>query len=137
MLAGERLGEWHAVAVPKCVPNLRRGLLAAIRGRGFDEMDVGLAVTEALSNVVRHAYPGSEGPVTLTADASSSELVVAVGDQGVGARSFALSATPGLGIGVRLIHELCHHATIVPGSDGTTVTMTFTAHKSGLAKRGL
>ena len=126
----ERLGEWQAVAVPESVPKLRRALLAAIRGRGFPDMDVGLAATEALSNVVRHAYPDGEGPVALTAEASPTELVVVVADEGVGARSFELSSIPGLGIGLRLIHELCHSATVEPTSDGTTVTMTFITDES-------
>ena len=136
MSEAERLGEWQTLAVPPIVPKLRRALLAAIHGRGFPDMDVGLAATEALSNVVRHAYPKTEGPVTLTADASPNELVVTVADEGVGARSFELSSIPGLGIGLRLIHELCQSATVEPTSDGTTVTMTFIAPETGLANHG-
>ena len=134
MLAREPLGEWHAVAVPDSVPELRRALHAKIQGRGFHDLEVGLAVTEALSNVVRHAYPGGEGPVTLTAEASPSELTVIVADEGIGARSLELKRTAGLGIGLRLIYELCHRASIEPTSDGTTVTMIFAA-ENGLASR--
>ena len=123
--------------MPGSVPKLRRALLAAIQGRGFPEMDVGLAVTEALSNVVRHAYPNGEGPVTLTAEASPSTLVVVVADEGVGARSLELKRTAGPGVGLRLIHELCHHATIEPTSDGTTGTMTFITQEADLAKHGI
>ena len=136
MLARERLGEWHAVAVPESVPKLRRALLAKIQGRGFHDLDVGLAVTEALSNVVRHAYPGGEGPVTLTAEASPSELVVVVADEGVGARSFELSSTSGLGIGLRLIHELCHHATHRADQRRHHRDHDLHRRKAGLAKRG-
>jgi anti-sigma regulatory factor (Ser/Thr protein kinase) len=107
------------------VPQLRRAVRVAIVGRGFHDVAVGLAVTEAVTNVVLHAYPGSAGSVAVTADASPQELVVVVADEGVGARNFTLRADPGLGIGLALIRELCSSVRIDPASTGTTVTMHF------------
>jgi len=109
---------------------MRRKLLEAISGRGFDEDAVGLAVTEALTNAVRHAYPASQGPVTLSVRQSADRLVVVVADEGVGARSAPARSRPdrGRGMGLPLLHELCTMARVEPGSGGTVVTMGFARH---------
>jgi serine/threonine-protein kinase RsbW len=117
---------WRVPAVPSAVSDLRRSLLGRIAGRGFDVEAVALAVTEAVTNVVRHAYPGSEGMVTLTAELSADELVVVVMDEGVGSRGLTMSASPGMGIGLALIRQLSTGAFIEPTkTTGTTVTMHF------------
>ena len=85
---GDLPATWRLPAIPASVPRLRRNLLEAISGRGFDEDAVGLAVTEALTNAVRHAYPGSQGPVTLSVKQSADRLVGVVADEGIGVRSF-------------------------------------------------
>jgi anti-sigma regulatory factor (Ser/Thr protein kinase) len=119
------LGSWRLSAVPASVPQLRRAVRAAIIDRGFDDVAVGLAVTEAVTNAVLHAYPGSAGSVAVTADASLQELVVVVADEGAGARNFTLRAGSDLGVGLGLIRELCTSVRIDPASTGTTVTMHF------------
>jgi anti-sigma regulatory factor (Ser/Thr protein kinase) len=125
----ERLGAWHVSAVPRSVPELRRALRATIAGRGFDEDAVALAATEAITNVVQHAYQTPGGSVTLTATASADELVVVVADAGLGMRSLALRSDPkSLGMGLALIRELCAHVRIEPTHTGTTLTMRFTKH---------
>jgi anti-sigma regulatory factor (Ser/Thr protein kinase) len=72
----ERLGSWRVSAVPASLPELRRAVRAVIADRGLMTFAVGFSVTEAVTNVVRHAYSGSVGSVTLTADASPEELVL-------------------------------------------------------------
>jgi serine/threonine-protein kinase RsbW len=124
-MGSQQLGSWRLSAVPASVPQLRRAVRAAIIGRGFDDVAVGLAVTEAVTNVVLHAYPGSGGSVAVTADASLQELVVVVADEGVGARSFTLRAGSGLGVGLALIRALCSSVRVDPASTGTTITMHF------------
>jgi anti-sigma regulatory factor (Ser/Thr protein kinase) len=106
---------------------MRRKLLEAISGRGFDEATVGLAVTEVLTNAVRHAYPASQGPVTLSVRQSADRLVVVVTDQGIGSRSFTAHSVSdrAMGMGLPLVHDLCTSARVEPGSSGTTVTMGF------------
>jgi anti-sigma regulatory factor (Ser/Thr protein kinase) len=106
---------------------MRRKLLEAISGRGFDEDAVGLAATEAITNAVRHAYPGSPGPVTLTVKQSADQLLVIVTDEGIGARSSTAcrSSERGMGMGLPLLHELCTVARVEPRSSGTVVTMGF------------
>jgi anti-sigma regulatory factor (Ser/Thr protein kinase) len=126
-IMGDLPATWRVPAIPASVPRLRRQLLGAIYGRGFDEDAVGLAVTEALTNVVRHAYPGSQGPVTLSVKQSAGRLVVVVADEGIGARSFTArsGSDRGHGMGLPLLHELCTSVRIDPGNSGTTVTMAF------------
>ncbi len=106
---------------------MRRKLLEAISGRGFDEDAVGLAATEAITNAVRHAYPGSQGPVTLSVKQSADQLVVVVTDEGIGARSLPARSRPerGRGMGLPLLHELCTVARVEPRGSGTVVTMGF------------
>lgn len=124
MAANQQLGAWERPAVPETVPELRKLLAAAIDGWGFDEFEVALATTEALSNVVQHAYPREEGALTLMATLAGDELVVAVADQGMGARSFRLESRP-YGVGLQLMANLSVRMSVEPVSDGTTVTMWF------------
>ena len=129
-VGSERLGAWQVSAVPSSVPLLRRALRATIAGRGFDEDAVALAATEAITNVVRHAYQPPGGSVTLTAAAFGDELVVVVADEGIGMRSLTLQSDPkSLGMGLALIRELCAHVRIEPTQAGTTLTMRFTKHR--------
>ena len=124
---GDLPATWRLPAIPGSVPSLRRKLLEAISGRGFDEHAVGLAATEALTNAVRHAYPGSQGPVTLSVKQAADQLVVVVADEGIGARSVPARSRPerGRGMGLLLLRELCTVARVEPGSSGTVVTMAF------------
>jgi serine/threonine-protein kinase RsbW len=124
---GDLPATWRLPAVPASVPRLRRNLLEAISGGGFDEGAVGLAVTEALTNAVRHAYPGAQGPVTLSVRQSADRLVVVVADEGIGARSFTARSGSDRerGMGLPLLHDLCADVRIDPGNSGTTVTMAF------------
>jgi anti-sigma regulatory factor (Ser/Thr protein kinase) len=122
----EQLGTWRVPAVARSVPQLRRSLRDKIAGRGFDDDAIALAATEAITNVVRHAYPGSAGPVTLSVEASAEELLVVVADEGIGSRRATMFIEPSLGIGLALIHELCASARIEPTNTRTTVTMRFT-----------
>ncbi|MDX6494075.1 MAG: hypothetical protein QOE17_61 [Gaiellales bacterium] len=127
-MGGERLGTWRVAALPSSVPQLRAALGDVIAGRGFDEDAVALAVTEAVTNVVLHAYSGTVGPVTLSAEASAAELVVAVTDEGLGSRGFTMRAdSPGMGMGLALIREMCASVRVEPTNSGTTVTMYFAA----------
>jgi serine/threonine-protein kinase RsbW len=67
--------------------------------------DIRLAVTEACTNVVVHAYPdGREGPMEVLATLLGEELIVVVRDagKGIGPRP----DSPGLGLGLPLIASL-------------------------------
>ncbi|MGH2855319.1 MAG: ATP-binding protein, partial [Solirubrobacteraceae bacterium] len=67
--------------------------------------DIRLAVTEACTNVVVHAYPdGEEGPMEVLATLLVDELRVVVRDEGKGIGPRPDS--PGLGLGLPLIASL-------------------------------
>ncbi len=67
--------------------------------------DIRLAVTEACTNVVVHAYPnGEEGPLEVLATLADEELTVVVRDEGEGISP--RQDSPGLGLGLPLIASL-------------------------------
>ncbi len=67
--------------------------------------DVRLAVTEACSNVVVHAYPDEDpGPLEVLATVDDGALTVVVRDEGSGIAPHPDS--PGLGLGLPLIASL-------------------------------
>jgi anti-sigma regulatory factor (Ser/Thr protein kinase) len=66
--------------------------------------DVKLAVTEACTNVVVHAYPEGDGPMAVTARLREGALIVTVRDEGRGI--LPRPDSPGLGRGLPLIATL-------------------------------
>jgi serine/threonine-protein kinase RsbW len=86
--------------------------------------DVKLAVTEACTNVVVHAYPNHEGPMGLRASVDDGLLRVVVVDEGRGILPRADS--PGLGLGLPLIATLAESLELGTGAnEETEVRMTF------------
>lgn len=87
--------------------------------------DVRLAVTEACSNVVVHAYAGGDtGPLEVLAALNDGALTVIVRDEGPGISPHPDS--PGLGLGLPLIASLAESVQL--GRDErerTEVCMTF------------
>ncbi|HUJ35574.1 MAG TPA: ATP-binding protein [Solirubrobacteraceae bacterium] len=136
MSCGEALNESYP-AVPEAVPLARRALatVAAAAGAGGDRLDeIRLAVSEALTNAVVHAYRGGEaGRLRVTAAVASDELWVLIGDDGRGLHAW--NDSQGLGVGLSLISELSDDFAIVTrASGGTEVQMRFDLRKpvSGL-----
>jgi serine/threonine-protein kinase RsbW len=88
--------------------------------------DIRLAVTEACTNVVVHAYPeGREGPMEVLAMLLGDELRVVVRDEGrgIGPRP----DSPGLGLGLPLIASLTESVELGRDEEERTeVRMTFT-----------
>lgn len=87
--------------------------------------DLKLAVTEACTNVVVHAYNGEEGPMEVAASIDSeSALEVVVRDNGPGITPRADS--PGLGLGLPLIATLTDSVELSRNpKDQTEVRMIF------------
>jgi serine/threonine-protein kinase RsbW len=86
--------------------------------------DVKLAVTEACTNVVVHAYPNGDGPMGLRATVEEGILRVVVVDQGRGILPRADS--PGLGLGLPLIATLAESLELGTGTnEETEVRMSF------------
>ena len=87
--------------------------------------DVKLAVTEACTNVVVHAYEGdAEGPLGVAATLGPDRLVVVGRDEGRGI--VPRPDSPGLGLGLPLIATLAESLELLKGAnDETEVRMTF------------
>lgn len=92
--------------------------------------DVKLAVTEACTNVVVHAYPDGPGPMSVSADLQAGALTVVVSDEGRGI--LPRPDSPGLGLGLPLIATLA--SSLELGTDDesrTEVRMTFDVDAAG------
>ncbi|MFC5061852.1 ATP-binding protein [Actinomycetospora atypica] len=116
-------------ATRDAVSGLRRLLRTWIREDGLHPdlaEDVVLAVDEAVTNVVEHAYPGQCGEVRLRlARSAPGELEVTVEDDGTWRPP---PEDPGFrGRGVQLIHGLADRARITHSPRGTTVSMCWDA----------
>ena len=81
---------------------------------------IGLAVSEAATNAVLHAYrmPGMSGSIHVTAGDSGGVLAVCVRDEGCGMSPRPDS--PGLGLGLCLMAHEADHFEIGAGQDGGT-----------------
>lgn len=83
---------------------------------------VKLAVSEAVTNAVLHAYRGRSGKVHVTAALAGTELWVLVADDGDGLQPEP--DRPGLGLGLGLISQVCDEMSIVARSGGGTEVRT-------------
>jgi serine/threonine-protein kinase RsbW len=115
-------------AVAGSVPAARRELTEFARwsaGASEEELQaIRLAVSEALTNVVLHAYRGSSGAVHVSAAVAGDELWVLISDDGSGLHAGGQST--GLGIGLALIAELSGSFSVVNrASGGTEVRIRF------------
>ncbi len=115
-------------AVAASVPLARAvvGACAERAGLTTERVDaVRLAVTEAVTNAVRHAYPDREGVIEVTTGlVGDDELWVFVADHGCGQQ--ARSRDPGLGFGLGLMAEVCDEFVVAERAQGgTEVRMCF------------
>ena len=112
-------------AEPASVSVARHALAEFVAGRSIDRPAVEVAVSEAVSNAVVHAYreTGEPGRIVVRAEFADARLSVAVSDRGLGMRPRPDS--PGLGLGLPLIAQLATHVDIT-SENGTTVLMAFT-----------
>jgi anti-sigma regulatory factor (Ser/Thr protein kinase) len=93
--------------------------------------DIRLAVTEACTNVVRHAYIGSEGPLHVAVAPHESGMTIVVSDRGRGIQPNPASEGPGLGL--PLIAALAHDLDIEHAPDaGSRLSMSFRADSGTL-----
>jgi anti-sigma regulatory factor (Ser/Thr protein kinase) len=86
--------------------------------------DAKLCVSEAVANVVRHAYGLRQGDFTIAVERQGAEVTVVVRDRGVGLTRFAQEGD--LGYGLRIIDRLTHRSTITSApNSGTEIVMVF------------
>jgi anti-sigma regulatory factor (Ser/Thr protein kinase) len=109
---------------------LRRAVVAYAGSNGASERqreDIALAVSEALSNAVLHAYVGHDSPgdVGVNAWVDGRALRVVVCDDGVG--MLPRTDSPGLGLGLSLIARTTEHLEVESpdAAPGMRLRMTF------------
>jgi serine/threonine-protein kinase RsbW len=116
----ERLTESYP-AVVESVPTVRQAVaeIAAAAGATADQLDgIRLAVSEAVTNVVVHAYSEHPGRIHVAAEQASGEFWVLVADDGTGLRPRLDS--PGLGLGFALMVGCADGLEIANRSSGGT-----------------
>lgn len=93
--------------------------------------DIKLAVTEACTNVVIHAYePDEDGALEVDASIRERRLKVVIRDRGRGI--VPRPDSPGLGLGLPLIATLAESLELGKDEqDNTEVRMTFTLYEEG------
>jgi anti-sigma regulatory factor (Ser/Thr protein kinase) len=113
-------------STPPGVGAMRRELAAFAQRAGMDEEGVGsvrLAVSEAATNAVVHAYREQGGELGVRAYVDARELVVIVCDSGRGLAPRADS--PGLGLGMPLMATVTTRFEVASDGRGTQIRMAF------------
>lgn len=124
-------------AVPLGVSAIRRAVAEVAQACGLDARAVGnvrLAVSEAASNAVLHAYRGRAGTIRVTADLVDDELRVVVADDGSGV--VPRRDSPGVGLGLPIMASVTERVEVVSSPSGAEVHLFFacpTAHGEATA----
>ena len=108
-------------AIAASVPRARALVADFARHRGLsgEHLDrLRLAVSEAVTNVVVHAYRDRPGSLTIAGAVASGELLVLVSDTGCGYQT--PSRKPGLGLGLMLMADQCDEFVIAERAEGGT-----------------
>jgi anti-sigma regulatory factor (Ser/Thr protein kinase) len=112
-------------AVPESVPEARAQVRGWCEQTGFCERtrdDLLLAVSEAVANVVVHAYPGRrQGTFSLEIGRDAGDVVISISDEGVGLSG--APASSGCGLGLAIIERMFPGSTFVAAEPGTHVTI--------------
>jgi serine/threonine-protein kinase RsbW len=115
---------------PPGVGAMRREVAAFAARAGMDDDGIGsvrLAVSEAATNAVVHAYRESDGELQVRAYVDGDELVVVVRDTGLGLAP--RSDSPGLGLGMPLMASVTSRFRVVSAGAGTEIHMAFALHE--------
>jgi anti-sigma regulatory factor (Ser/Thr protein kinase) len=110
--------------------HLVREFAASADATGWAVEAIALCVTEAVTNVVVHAYRNHERPgrIEMEAELDGDWLRVRVRDHGHGLKPRLDS--PGLGLGLPLIAQISASSEIVsPEHGGTEIIMRFNIHE--------
>ena len=111
-------------AVPENVPVARRAVAEFARACDGNPEHVALAISEAVTNVVLHAYPEDvDGRMRVSAALIGGDLVVTVSDDGDGMKPDPEST--GLGMGLPIIGSLTSQTSLKKTETGLEVTMRF------------
>ena len=116
---------------PDVVPTFRHAAVdfAAANGAGAELCDdVALAVSEAVTNAVKHADAHEDETISMTASVADDWLEIRVIDRGAG---FGNPDSDGLGLGLSIIARLAANLTISQEGRGTELIMRFPLPRRG------
>lgn len=127
---------WSIAALADEIPGVRRSAAEFARANGVPDPlvdDIRLAVSEAATNAVVHAFRFAEQPgtVTVTVDVRPGDVAeVTVRDDGIGMGP--RSDSPGLGLGLGLIASVADHVEhrAPRGGEGFELWMCFRLDQS-------
>ncbi len=109
-------------AEPQSVPAARRAVVAHLAAAKTSDpplSDIGLVVSEAVTNVVQHAYRDAEpGRFRVRVESRADEVQVMVQDDGGG--MIPRPDSPGLGLGMPLIATVTDRFDVQAGHGGGT-----------------
>jgi anti-sigma regulatory factor (Ser/Thr protein kinase) len=108
-------------ARPESIAAAREAMAELARRCGADEEQVDrvrLAISEAVTNAIRHGYRDGDGDVWVMAQFEAGALSVVVCDEGVGMRPHATGT--GLGLGLGIVARVSDQMAIVPRAQGGT-----------------
>jgi serine/threonine-protein kinase RsbW len=113
---------WNARALPEEVRPLRNAVAHFLAAHGIEGevlADVRLAVSEAVSNAVTHAYAGGDpGPISVEVAITEADVHVAIRDEGGGLRPRPDS--PGAGLGLPVMGRLATEIAVAARPQGGT-----------------
>ncbi len=116
-------------ALPANIALVRQALAGFAEQLGVEASrvaDMKIALTEASTNAVVHAYGEEGGPLEVTMAVEHGRLVLTVRDHGHGLQPLpSASEGPPLGFGLALIASLSDEFGIAGGRQGTAVRMAF------------
>lgn len=125
-------------AVPSNVQKARDAVAAVVskvlRGKRVAD-DVRLCVSEAVTNVVRHAYGRGGGDVEIVVEREDDEVSVVVRDTGKGMTKAEREGRVG-GFGLKIIEKIADRSRITSSPNGgVEVEMVFGERKSTPSRR--
>jgi serine/threonine-protein kinase RsbW/stage II sporulation protein AB (anti-sigma F factor) len=125
---------WSALASAENVPEIRHAVVDFAYANGISESlarDISLAISEAVTNTVVHAYRrhAQPGSVYVCAMVEGGWFELRVVDDGIG--TAPRNDSPGLGLGLPLIYRLADQVQLhrLRDRDGTELWMRFRLDK--------
>jgi serine/threonine-protein kinase RsbW/stage II sporulation protein AB (anti-sigma F factor) len=115
-------------AIPASIGHLRSYAREFASGAGATDeaiTDIALAISEAATNAVIHAYPGGKttyDTASLRGNVADDWLELAVADRGAG---FRPGSAGGLGFGLKVMAEVSDSMRVEQRDEGTTVVLRF------------
>lgn len=105
-----------------------RGIVDVLGWGDASRTDISIAVTEACTNAVLHAYPEDvDGDMEVVARVEAGRLHVCVRDRGHGFTPTVDSPAAGLGLGLPLILAIADEVTFASDDGVTEVRMRFSS----------